>query len=198
MSGDKPFDIVIAALHLADLPDGRARDYYAADVSGWNPYVPDLVEPLAQYARKVAQYCGHRRPRVFSLLDYQSELLRSQDEQASAPAVLLIDPWVVTQPDCRRLLEAYDKMTKPWIQFIIAWSARDAAAAQTQNSPRGLLRTVLKNKLGDGGRPARQVASIGVPTIEEMQAVLPSMIRTAGRHFVRLPNPPPAAGLARS
>jgi FxsC-like protein len=193
MRGDKPFHIVIAAPCLADLPADRTRDYYGADAYGWNPYVPDLVEPLAQYASNVARYHGHRRPQAFSLLDYADELLRDPHERPIAPAVLLIDPWAVTQPECRRLLEAYDRMTKPWIQFVIAWNSKDDGLTEQEDQLRGLLSTVLRSKLAEGGRPARQMASLGVATIEEMSMVLPSMIQTAGRHFLRQQNPPPPA-----
>jgi FxsC-like protein len=194
MRGDKPFHIVVAAPHLADLPASRARDYYATNAYGWNPYVPDLVEPLAQYARKVAQYQGHRRPQSFTLLDYEGELLRDPDEQPTAPAVLLIDPWAVTQPECRRLLEAYDRMTKPWIQFVIAWNTKDDGLTEKEAELRDLLSMVLRAKLMEGGRPTRQMASVGVGTIEDMSMVLPSMIQTAGRHFLRHQKPHPPAG----
>lgn len=197
MRGDKPFHIVIAALCLADLPADRARDYYGADAYAWNPYVPDLIEPFAQYATKVARHHGHRRPQAFALLDYADELLRDADEQPVAPAVLLIDPWAVTQPECQRLLEAYDQMTKPWIQFVIPWNTRDAGLTENEDTLRNLLGKVLRSKLADGGRPARQMASLGVGTIEEMSVVLPSMIQTAGRHFLRHQKPPPPAGTVR-
>jgi FxsC-like protein len=197
MRGDKPFHIVIAAPHLADLPPGRTGDFYGADAYGWNPYVPDVVEPLAQYARKVARHQGHRRPQVYSLTDYEGELLRDVDEQAAAPAVLIIDPWAVAKPECRRLLEAYDQMSKPWIQFVVAWNTKDVELAEAEDMLRGLLSTVLRNKLAGGGRPARQMASLGVTTIEEMSVVLPSMIQTAGRHFLRHQNPPVQSPAAR-
>jgi FxsC-like protein len=197
MRGDKPFHIVIAAPHLADLPADRARDYYGADAYGWNPYVPDLVEPLAQYAGKVARYLGHRRPQAFSLRDYQDELLRDPAEQPTAPAVLLIDPWAVSQPECQRLLEAYDRMTKPWIQFVIPWSTKDVGLTEREGVLRDLLSTVLRTKLAEGGRPTRQMASLGVGTIEDMSVVLPSMIQTAGRHYLRHQKPSPPQGLVR-
>jgi FxsC-like protein len=197
MRGDKPFHIVIAALQLADLSADRAPDYYGTDAYGWNPYVPDLVEPLAQYASKVARYLGHRRPQAFSLRDYADELLRDVNDQPTAPAVLLIDPWVVTQPECRRLLEAYDRMTKPWIQFVIPWSTKDVGLTAREGALRELLSTVLQTKLAEGGRPARQMASLGVGTIEDMSMVLPSMIQTAGRHFLRHQNPLPPPGVVR-
>jgi FxsC-like protein len=197
MRGDKPFHIVIAAPHLADLPAGRTRAYYGADAYNWNPYVPDLIEPLAQYASKVARYHGHRRPQAFSLLEYTSELLRDPAEQPAAPAVVLIDPWVFMQPECAELLAAYDRMTKPWIQFVIAWNTKDDGLAGNQDELRDLLRTVLRDKLAYGGRPAQQMASLGVPTIEEMSAVLPSMIQTAGRHYLRHQRPPSPPGRER-
>ena len=195
MRGDKPFHIVIAAPHLADLPADRVRDYYATDAYGWNPYVPDLVEPLAQYARKVARHHGHRRPQVYSLLDYESELLRIPEEQATAPAVLLIDPWVVTQPECCRLLEAYDRMSKPWIQFVIAWNTKDVGLAEAEDMLRGLLSTVLRTKLADGGRPARQMASVGVATIEEMQRSAPVHDPDGGKALPPAPESAHPAGL---
>ncbi|HEY0935565.1 MAG TPA: FxsC protein, partial [Trebonia sp.] len=198
LRGDKPFHVVVAAPCLVDLPADRIRDYYATEAYGWNPYVPDLVEPLAQYATKVARHHGHRRPEPFSLPDYAGELLRNPTEPPVAPAVLLIDPWAVALPECRQLLEEYDQMTKPWIQFVIAWSNKDVGLTQQEAMLRDSLGTVLRNKLGDGGRPARQMASLGVATIEEMSVVLPSMIQTAGRHFLRHQNPPPLAGPARS
>jgi FxsC-like protein len=192
IGGYKPFHIVIAAPRLSELPADRSRDYYGTDAYGWNPYAPDLVEPLAQYASNVARYHGHHRPQAFSLLDYAEELLRDPGERPTAPAVLLIDPWVVTQRESRRLLEAYDRMTKPWIQFVVAWNTKDDGLTEKEAVLRDLLGTVLRTKLADGGRPARQVASLGVGTIEEMSAVLPTMIQTAGRHFLRYQNPPPA------
>jgi FxsC-like protein len=191
---DRPFHIVIAAPHLAELPPGRTGDFYGTDAYGWNPYVPDVVEPLAQYARKVARHEGHRHPQVYSLLDYEDELLRAPNEPAAAPAVLLIDPWVITQPDCQRLLAAYDAMSKPWIQFVIAWNAKDVELAQAEQMLRGMLGATLGTKLAHGGRPAMQLASLGVTTIEEMSGVLPSIIQTAGRHFLRHQSECPSPG----
>jgi FxsC-like protein len=156
-----------------------------------------VVERLAQYTRKVARHQGHRQPQVYSLTDYEGELLREVDEQAAAPAVLIVDPWAVTKPECRRLLEAYDQMSKPWIQFVIAWNTKDVELAEAEDMLRGLLSTVLRNKLAGGGRPARQMASLGVTTIEEMSVVLPSMIQTAGRHFLRHQIPPVQSPAAR-
>lgn len=193
MRGDKPFDIVIAAPCLADLPAGRTPDYYGVEASAWNPYVPDLVEPLARYAQNLARYLGHRRPQVYSLIDYEDQLLRGPDK-AAAPAVLLIDPWVVTHPECRRLLEAYDRTMRPWIQFVIAWNSRDTGLAAAEEMLRGSLATVLRNRLAGGGRPTQQMASLGVATIDEMSRVLPSLIQTAGRHFLRHADPPTQRG----
>jgi FxsC-like protein len=186
MPGDKPFHIVIAASRLADLPAGRAQEYYGTDAYGWNPYAPDLVEPLAQYARKLARLHGYRHPQEFSLLDYTDELLRDPAEPPTAPAVLLIDPWAVTQPECRRLLDAYDRMTKPWIEFVIPWNTKDRGLTENGEMLRRLLSTVLRDKFkNDDGRPAKQTSSSGIASIEEMSLVLPSMIQAAGRQFLR-------------
>ena len=81
-------------------------------------------------------------------------------------------------------------MSKPWVQFVIAWNTKDAELAEAEDMLRGLLGAVLRSKLADGGRPTRQMASLGVPTIEEMSVVLPSLIHTAGRHFLRHQTPP--------
>jgi hypothetical protein len=87
-------------------------------------------------------------------------------------------------------------MTKPWIQFVIAWNTKDDGLAGQQAELREGLGTVLRTKLADGGRPARQIASLGVGDIEQMSAVLPSMIQTASRHFLRNQKPLPQPGRA--
>jgi FxsC-like protein len=101
---------------------------------------------------------------------------------------------VITQPECRRLLAAYDAISKPWIQFVIAWNAKDVELAQAEEMLRGMLGTTLATKLAQGGRPAMQLASLGVTTIEEMSGVLPSIIQTAGRHFLKHQNEFPSPG----
>jgi FxsC-like protein len=185
LSQEKPFHIILAAPHRGNLPPERKPDCYGATPYEWNPFTPAMVEPLAQYAQRVALREGHRRPQVYALLDYEEELLRNPAYRPKAPAVLLIDPWVLTDPESCRVLKAYDRLVKPWIQPVIAWNVRDSGLIKDEEMLRNLIGKTLPNKIARSGRPAQQVATLGVPTLDEMTSVLPDMIRTAKRHFIR-------------
>ena len=196
---NRPFHIVIAAPHLAELPPGRDQ----GTTTGRTPTagIPTCRTSWSRSPRYAAEGGPPSRspPSAgsYSLLDYEEELLRAPTELAAAPAVLLIDPWVVTQPDCRRLLERYDAMSKPWIQFVIAWNTKDVELAQAEDHVARPARCHARDQ-ARVRRPPREVkmASLGVTTIEEMSRVLPSIIQTAGRLFLRHQNefPPPGAG----
>lgn len=183
MAGDKRLRIIVAAPHLGDLPDGRSGNYYGQLASDWNPYAPDSVEPLADYAKVLARYHGFR-PEVSDLYEQEDDLLNG-DGPATGPAVLLVDPWEVTRPHCQRILARLDELGKPWIQLVVVWNRKDAEMASAEAELRGALDTAMPITRTDRVRITALHAVRGVPSIEEIPPVLGDSMRHAARQYLK-------------
>lgn len=183
MAGDKRLRIIIAAPHRGDLPLGRSPLYYGQASRDWNPYAPDTVQPLADYGEILARYHGYR-PEVGGLYEQADDLL-SEDGPASGPAVLLVDPWEATQPRCRRILARLDELDKPWIQLVVVWNRKDVEMTAAEGELRAALEGAMPVTLKDRLRPTALHAARGVPSLEDIPAVLGDAMRHAARQYLK-------------
>lgn len=183
MTGDKRLRIIVAAPRLGDLPAGRSANYYGQAVSDWNPYAPDSVEPLAAYARVLARYLGFR-PEVSDLYE-QADDLRGAEGPATAPAVVLVDPWEATRERCQRILARVDKLGKPWIQLVVVWNRKDAEMTAREAELREALDAAMPITRRDRVRMTALHAVRGVPSIEDIPPVLGDAMRHAARQYLK-------------
>jgi FxsC-like protein len=186
MPGDQRLRITIVAPRSDELPPGRGDFHYGQSARDWNPYRPESVRGLADHAAGLARSLGYRAD-IGDLEQHAGELLK--DGPPGLPEVLIIDPWAVMLPQCQRLLQKLDAMDKPWVQVVIPWSSADLEIARAEPELRGLLDSCLLRKLAEG-RATSALAVRGVPAIEDFSMVLPIVVETAARHYLRYTQAP--------
>ncbi len=191
MAGDKRLRIIVAAPRLGDLPSSRSVSYYGQSASDWNPYAPESVEPLAAYAARLARYLGFR-PEVASLYEQEDDLLCG-DGPAGAPAVVLVDPWEVTQPRCQRILARLDELGKTWIQAVVVWNRKDFEMTAAETELQAALDAAMPVTRTERVRATALPAVRGVPSLEDMPPVLADSMRHAARQYLKHAHPPGAA-----
>jgi FxsC-like protein len=183
MAGDKRLRIIVAAPHLGVLPPGRSVAYYGQAAGDWNPYAPESVEPLAAYARGLARYLGFR-PEVTSLYEQEDDLLGGNGPVAG-PAVLLVDPWEVTQPRCQRILARLDELDKPWIQLVVVWNRKDGEMNAAETELQSALDAALPITRTERVRMTALPAAKGVPSLDDIPPVLMDSMRHAARQYLK-------------
>jgi FxsC-like protein len=187
--GGQPLRITIVAPRREELPRGRDPLYYSHEACGWNPYAPGTKRGLADHAADLARGLGYR-PDVGDLRQHGHELLSSGPP--SGPEVLIVDAWATTIDWCVSLLRRLDAMDKPWVQVVVPWKRGDNGneAAETELWP--ALASALGHKLAEG-RATSSFAVRGVPTLDDFSKVLPTVIMTATRQYLRHAPPFPPA-----
>ncbi len=189
MPGGQPLRITIVAPRRGELPHGRGTLHYGNDAYGWNPYAPETVRGLAEHAADLARSLGYR-PDVGDLSRHGHELLRGG--APSSPEVLIVDAWAATIDGYASLLRRLDAMNKPWVQVVVPWQRGDEENEAARAKLWPALVSALGHKLAEG-RATSSSAVRGVPTLDDFSQVLPAVIMTAARHYLRhAPAFPPA------
>ena len=181
-TGDKPLRITVVAPSRDDLPDGRDDGYYGDDFSMWNPYYGDAVRPLAAHAAEVAKSLSYT-PTVGDLVQHEAELML-REPPPSGPQILLIDPYATLMPASREILHNLDALNLPWVQVVVVWSERDRQMRTESDRLTAALHGALPNMLTEG-RAKSVLALRGTRSLEEFSRMLPPVITTAGRHYLR-------------
>jgi FxsC-like protein len=179
--GDKVLRVTVVAPSRDDLPKDRDLSYYGPAVLDWNPFPQEAVRPLGTHAAEIARALSYR-PVVGDLLQDAAELLG--DGAPPGPQVLLIDPWAVLRPEYRDLLRRLDQMNKPWVQVLVVWNQGDEQMRADTKRLREGLDDALPRWL-DRSRATSVAAARGVSSRKEFGLVFPSVIATAGRHYLR-------------
>ena len=181
MPGDQRLRITIVAPRRDELSDGRSGFHYGQSARDWNPYGPDSVRALADHAAGLARSLGYRAD-IGDLDQHAGDLLGGGPP--ARPEVLIVDPWAATLPHCQHLLQQLDALETPWVQVVVAWNSADTEIAGAEAKLRGALDSCLPRKLADG-RATSSLAVRGVPALEDFSMVLPTVIKTAVRHYLR-------------
>jgi FxsC-like protein len=192
MPGGRPLRITIVAPRQGELPPGRGAPRYGPDARGWNPYAPDAARGLAEHASELARRLGYR-PEIGDLNTHGRELLRGG--RPSSPQVLIVDAWATTIDRYARLLRRVDAMDKPWVQVVVPWRRSEEEDEAVKTKLRSALAAALGRKLA-AGRATSLSAVRGVPTLDDFSRVLPTVIMTAVRQYIRHA-PPLAPAVAR-
>ncbi|MGW6731624.1 TIR-like protein FxsC [Streptomyces sp. NPDC055013] len=188
--------IVVAAPSRRELPPGRSDRCYGASALDWNPYGESGTDhrPLAEITASVAERLDFR-PTVESLDEAAGALLT---ERASvSPTLMLLDKWVLADPERRALLTRIDNAALPWLGVVVPWDPSDADA---ESGPE--LQTALEQSLPRTHQRVRSVSRVavtGVPSLEAFAALLPHMVQWVATQFLRFTasHPPPGSGTPR-
>jgi FxsC-like protein len=93
-----------------------------------------------------------------------------------------VDPWAVTLPEHREILQRVDVMENPWVQVVVVWNQRDPQLRAERERLEAALNEALPRKLSEAGAISLQAAR-GVPSLEEFGRVFPQVIAEAGRRY---------------
>jgi FxsC-like protein len=192
--GGRPLRITIVAPRRSELAREDGTIYYGHDACGWNPYAPESVRRLADHAADLARNLGFR-PHVGDLSQHRDELLSSAPP--SSPEVLIVDAWAATIDEYAGLLRRVDAMNNPWVQVVVPWNPGDKETEAAGPRLRSVLGSALGHKLTEG-RATSLSAVHGVPTLDDFSRVLPAVIMTAARQYLRHADPFPPPGDAET
>lgn len=191
MPGDQRLRITIVAPHQGMLPDGRDPRTYGPTPRDWNPYGPDsVVRPIADHAAAVARGLGYQVD-IGDLYQHEADLLHGGPP--TNPQVLIIDPWALLLPRCQHLLQQFDAMDTPWVQAVVPWVDRDDEGPEAEGKLRVALDATIRRKMTEV-RATSAIAVHGVPSLDDFSMVLPKLILTAVKQYLRHAQPFPPAG----
>lgn len=178
--------ISVAAGSLGRLPEGRSTRYYGPTALHWNPYHPVSDQPLAQVAAGIA-----------TRLDFRADVgeFDHRAVPADAPEVLLLDRWLLRDPDHRARLGAYDTGDGPPVGLAVPWNDDDPDGDETEHELAAHVDATLPRRVRQG-REACRAAVRGVPDERSFREVLPRVVRWAESQYLRTAEPRTPAGQA--
>ena len=185
--------IVVAAPSRRVLPPGRSERCYGSSPVDWNPYREsdaDAVRPLADFAAEQIRDLDYLTT-VEPLDEAVGSLLA--EERPSAPTVMLLDRWAVTDPEQRALLTRVDAAAQPWVVVIVPWDRSDPDSKSSETELQTALEATLPRTL-QRGRSVSRAATGGVPSLAAFADILLTVIQWAAAQFLRYVAPvyPPA------
>lgn len=187
--------IVVAAPKLGRLPRGCDPQAYGTEAFHWRPFLPGYEGEIAQTVKRLAESLH-----FFAFIESAErsrELIPTMD--ATAPTILLVDPWAAQQPELQQRLGAFDRRTddKRWIRLVIPWNRANqhSVAAEVDLESR-LESTLSRTRARCRWETPRAVD--GLESIEDLINDLPSVLWAAERHYVDLAKsyPPNSVGSA--
>ncbi|WP_369173904.1 TIR-like protein FxsC [Streptomyces sp. R28] len=193
--------ITVAAGSLDRLPEGRSPDYYGPTALDWTPFRPACPRPLAEMAAEIAERLDFR-PDIQAFDTWHSEAGGTPSgggsPAATGPEVVLLDRWVLRDPEQRTRLGKFDATHHPATGLVVPWNdddpdSEDAKQALTAETTATLPRTVSQAE--QACRPAVR----GIPDHESFDALLPRVVQWAAtQHLKHAPaQPPPGRGTRR-
>ena len=187
--------IVVAAPRVGRLPRGCDPEIYGSEAFHWRPYLPDYQGEVAQTAKRLAESLHFYA--FIESAERCRELIPTTD--ATAPTILIVDPWAAQQPELQQKLGAFDRRTtdKSWVRLVIPWNRANqhSIAAEVDLESR-LESTLARTRARCRWETPRAVD--GLDTIEDLINDLPSVLWAAERHYLGLAKtfPPSSLGSA--
>ncbi|MFJ3669813.1 TIR-like protein FxsC [Streptomyces sp. NPDC090106] len=172
--------ISVAAGTLDQLPDGRDAQYYGPTSMHWNPYHPVAEAPVAQVAADIA-----------AGLDFRADVgeFDHTAPPADAPEVLLLDRWLLRDPEHRTRLAEFDDSDARPVGLVVPWNDDDPDGDEIEHELAAELNATLPRRTRQG-REACRTAVRGVPDERSFREVLPRVVRWAEGHYLRRARPP--------
>jgi FxsC-like protein len=186
--------ITVAAGSLDRLPEGRSPDYYGDSPLDWNPFHPETSRPLAEVAAEVAERLDYR-PDVQPFDTWHNE---ADGSPAGDPEVMLLDRWVLRDPERRSHLCKFDVSHRPATALMVPWNGDDPDSEAAQHELSAEAEATLPRKMHQGRQACRPAVN-GIPDHETFGALLPHIVQwAAAQHLRHAPaQPPPGKGTPR-
>ncbi|GIF69912.1 hypothetical protein Ais01nite_79470 [Asanoa ishikariensis] len=178
-----PFVVAVTAPIASHLPPRRAPGSYGTVSSQWRPFAQSQERPIGEYGVNLVERLGLRA----SLASYSSR----SEIFASAPALLLIDPWVAGQPDGINVLRAALKDLPEWVVPLVIADRDDPQHSERGDRLAGEVMTMLQM-----ARPTRAERVAG---LKEFTDIVPGLVVRAKRTHLKQAQafPPQSARLTR-
>jgi FxsC-like protein len=190
--------ITVSAPDRGSLPAGRDPSYYGDSPDQWNPYHPELDEPLLVRAEQVARGLGYEPVR--SVLNRNSAELRPTarplgrpETSPDGPGIMLVDPWTAHETAGTRHIAQFDHTRKPWIRVMVPWNRGDRQTAEQETVLRANLEMAMPWALQSWRRSSRP-GTRDLATLEQFGHALPEAVEQARRHFIKAAHPRPPGG----
>ncbi|WP_206671093.1 TIR-like protein FxsC, partial [Streptomyces sp. CB01881] len=168
--------VLVYSYRRDELPAGRSPASYGPARTDWNPYPGELAGPLAEHAAELARREGFR-PTVHDF-DTESERILVQQEQP-APAVLLLDRWVLLDTRRQGRLMRVAERNSGWMSVLEPWSSSDEEEARL-GALHGSAAALLD---GQSWAQQKRFASAPLADLEAFEDALPDAVRRAARVF---------------
>lgn len=156
----------------------RELIYYGESFAEWSPFRPQLDDPLAVFARRVAE--GRRfTTRVGGIDDLVELIERANDD--NQVVVLLVDAWAVRLERYRRVLDESDRINSPTTAVLVTLVQTDAETmAQRTALPGEVLRVFARNSLRNDPLFQPEIA-----THDEFEGKLQAVLEEAQNRIYR-------------
>jgi FxsC-like protein len=181
-TSDGKLRITVLAHDTSSLPPGRATDYYGDTPHSWSPYRPGCPQPVAEYALELIRQCLDCDPCIESF-----DIAELNGDLPVPPGICLVDAWIVMSDAYHERLRQLNELSASWVSVVIPWNRDDPAFNDHGEVLRMKLEEHLGAKLASVPRRCRMAAD-GIPTIEDLGAVLPEMAMTMLRRYHKDPS----------
>jgi FxsC-like protein len=130
----RPLYIAVAAAVRRTLPKDRDPEYYGGHPEQWRPYQPQVLEPLAERAARIAGTVGYQaRISVLTTSSPETKMPGPQldPQRPQGPSILLADPWVFDGfAASRTALERVDRCRRETVRLMVPWNSADAETSR--------------------------------------------------------------------
>ncbi|MDH6112330.1 FxsC-like protein [Kitasatospora sp. MAP12-15] len=169
--GSPADELTIAVLSFKDseLPPQRDPAYYGPRRTDWQPYVRGGDSALAEKAAQLARQCD-LNPTIY---EFDAEAARLMElERPIGPGVVLVDRWVLHDPERRELVREFARRNPAWVTVVEPWN-RDDPQCVAENGPLSALSDEVLRQRARPAKPSFRTAapdggdSEGVATARE-------------------------------
>jgi FxsC-like protein len=168
--GTAQFVVAVMAPTSGTVPPERPSEMYGDRAADWKPFTDGRTQTAARLAANVSERLG-----LPTAIADVADLAKAYDK---TPAVLLIDPWILTVRDGRSTLEGTLRELADWVTPMVVG---DLADPQYDERGRDLYEAVLGMLADVGTRRAPQDARAAV----DLTKAMPLLVMQARRRFLR-------------
>lgn len=179
---DDDFVFTVAAPTARTAPEGRALGWYGAESTDWRPFGDRQQLSLADHAIAVAERLG-----------FSTEALAagsSAAHDATAPTVVLIDPWIAAPLDrpegaaLRELRKLFEGGRAPWTVPLLVVNTADRESAECHVPLTERVASILGEVGALESQTARRGAE-GVRSLGDFARMMPTLVAEAERRYLR-------------
>jgi FxsC-like protein len=176
-----PLGLYLLAPTTGRLPAGRYASQYGETALEWNPYSQETPNNLVKHMADIATNLGYSpAPIAFdAALDH---MLRN--DPVNGPAVLVVDPWALDDPDWRAGLRAFDRRDCPWVGIVVAWDFKDQQTQDEQQRLIDQLNDTLAHRFAQRRIALRLDAGIA-STLTDFGRTLSAIVQEAATQYLR-------------